>query len=219
MIVWLVQGQPRYISQEGRIAFISDIGADMLKPLFVTGASVTGVGFFLCLVIERYLRHSGRLMPHMRTRERVLSTLAVIWAAIGGAGLILLAVFDTARYTTHHRLFLLIFIVGVTFSAIFTIIEYRWISKDFEFARELRIAYLVKAVIASVLIVLAIAFAVALYYATNVGAVLEWVIAFLFTFYVLTYFFDLRQSKGVDRGELHHHRTGSNANVPMSQVS
>ncbi|KAJ2924649.1 hypothetical protein H1R20_g12452, partial [Candolleomyces eurysporus] len=218
MIVWLVQGQPRYISQEGRIAFISDIGADMLKPLFVAGSSVTGVGFFLCLVIERYLRHSGRLMPHMRTRERVLSTLAVIGAAIGGAGLILLAVFDTARYTTPHRLFLLIFIVGVTFSAIFTIIEYRWISKDFVFARELRVAYLVKAVIASVLIVLAIAFAVALYYATNVGAVLEWTIAFLFTFYVLTYFFDLRQSKGIDRGELHQHRA-SNVNVSMSQVS
>jgi hypothetical protein len=60
MITWLVQGQPRYISQEGRIAFISDVGADMLKPLFIAGCSVTAVGFVLCLVIERYLRHSGR---------------------------------------------------------------------------------------------------------------------------------------------------------------
>ena len=66
-----------------------------------------------------------RLMPHMRTRERVFSTLSVIGAALGGAGLILLAVYDTARYTREHRVFLLVFMLGVTLSAIFTIVEVR----------------------------------------------------------------------------------------------
>ena len=60
LIVWLAQGRPKYASQDGSIAYISDVGADILKPLFIAGCSVTGVGFFLCLVVERYLRHSGR---------------------------------------------------------------------------------------------------------------------------------------------------------------
>ena len=60
LITWLVEGRPQYVSQDGSIAFISDIGADFLKPLFIAGCAVTGVGFVLCLVIERCLRHSAR---------------------------------------------------------------------------------------------------------------------------------------------------------------
>lgn len=59
LIVWLASGRPRYKSDE-HIAYISDIGADVLKPLFITGCAITGVGFFLCLVVERILRNSGR---------------------------------------------------------------------------------------------------------------------------------------------------------------
>ncbi|KAK7044123.1 hypothetical protein VNI00_007840 [Paramarasmius palmivorus] len=202
LITWLVQGRPRYVSMEGTIAYISDVGADILKPLFIAGSSVTAVSFFLSLVIERYLRHSGRLVPNMRTRERVFATLAVLGSFVGGCGLILLSVFDTKRYTTLHRLFLLIFMLGVALSAIFTIVEYRWISKDFRGVKELKTIYRAKAVIAGILILLAIAFGVALFKSTDVGGVLEWVIAFGFTLYLLTFYFDLRQSKGVHKGEL-----------------
>ena len=59
----------------------------------------------------------------MRRRERVFSSLAILGSFFGGAGLILLSGFDTKRYTTLHRLFLLIFILGVGLSAIFTVIE------------------------------------------------------------------------------------------------
>ena len=64
-----------------------------------------------------------RLIPNMRRRERVFSSLAILGSFFGGAGLILLSGFDTKRYTTLHRLFLLIFILGVGLSAIFTVIE------------------------------------------------------------------------------------------------
>ena len=60
LITWLAQGRPHYVSQDGSIAYISDVGADILKPLFVTGCSITAAGFFLSLVVERWLRHSGR---------------------------------------------------------------------------------------------------------------------------------------------------------------
>ena len=60
LITWLATGKPYYVSMEGSIPYISDIGADILKPLFVVGCSITGVGFFLCLVTELWLRHTGR---------------------------------------------------------------------------------------------------------------------------------------------------------------
>lgn len=60
LITWLAQGRPRLPSQDGSIAYISDIGADILKPLFIAGSSITAVSFFLSLAVERWLRHSGR---------------------------------------------------------------------------------------------------------------------------------------------------------------
>jgi uncharacterized protein (DUF2062 family) len=60
LITWLAQGQPMYSSMEGNIAYISDIGADILKPLFIVGCCITAVGFVLTLVVERWLRHRGR---------------------------------------------------------------------------------------------------------------------------------------------------------------
>lgn len=187
---------------DGSIAYISDIGADILKPLFVAGCAITAVCFFLSLCVERGLRHVGRLMPHMHTRERVFGSLSIFGSLIGGCGLILLSIFDTKRHTSLHRVFLLVFILGVAISAIFTVIEFRWLNRDFPDVRTLKIAYLAKAIIAAILILLAFAFGVALYQSSNVGAVLEWTISFGFTLYILTFFFDLRHSKEVQHGEL-----------------
>ncbi|KAF9475103.1 hypothetical protein BDN70DRAFT_865353 [Pholiota conissans] len=202
LIIWLAQGRPKYPSQDGKIAYISDVGASGIKPLFIAGCAITGVGFVLSLIIERLLRHTGRLMPNLRKRERVFSILAIIGAAIGGLGLLFLSIFDTKRFTRAHRVFLLVFIVGVGLSAIFSIIEYRWISKEFKDTKQLKAAYLAKGIIASTLIILAIVFAITLFTATDVGAVFEWVIAFGFTFYLLTFWYDLRMSKNVPKGEL-----------------
>jgi hypothetical protein len=63
----------------------------------------------------------------MRTRERVFGGLAVLGSFIGGCGLILLSIFDTDRHHILHRCFLLVFMIGVGLSAIFTIIEVKWI--------------------------------------------------------------------------------------------
>ena len=60
LITWLASGRPKYVSQDGKIAYISDVGADILKPLFVAACAITGVSFFLSLSIERWLRHEGR---------------------------------------------------------------------------------------------------------------------------------------------------------------
>ena len=140
LITWSATGEPHYVTMDGTIPYISDIGADILKPLFIVGCSITGVGFFLCLVIERWLRHSrryvmavvvcaprtdypSRLVPAMRRRERAFAALAIFGSFVGGVGLICLSVFDTKLYTSLHRVFLLVFILGVGISAIFSVGE------------------------------------------------------------------------------------------------
>ncbi|KAF8899901.1 Frag1/DRAM/Sfk1 [Gymnopilus junonius] len=202
LIVYLASGRPKYVSQEGNIAYISDVGASGLKPLFVTACAITAVGFFLSLVVERILRHTGRLVPDMRTREHVLSILAIIGSFIGGCGLLLLSILDTKRHSTAHRVCLLIFIVGIALSAIFSIIEYRLLQKDFPDYTTIRIAYIAKGLIATILILLAIAFGITLRVAQDVGAILEWIIAFGFTLYLLVFYYDLRLSKNVEGGQL-----------------
>jgi hypothetical protein len=47
--------------------------------------------------------------------------------------------------------------------------QYRWLSKDFVRVAHLKISYISKAIIASILILLSIAFAVTLYESRNVG--------------------------------------------------
>jgi uncharacterized membrane protein YbjE (DUF340 family) len=59
----------------------------------------------------------------MRRREMVLSSLAILGSFIGGSGLILLTIFDTKRHRSLHRLFLLVFMLGVALSAGFTCLE------------------------------------------------------------------------------------------------
>jgi len=141
------------------------------------------------------LRHERRLPPDMRVREKVFSVLAILASMVAGVALILLSIFDTKRYTTLHRLFLLIFMIGVWLTAVFSVVEYRWLSKDYPYTRRLRLAYKVKGTIAVLLILLSIAFGVAMYKANDVGAILEWVIGFGFAFYLISYFWDLRLSK------------------------
>ena len=60
---------------------------------------------------------------------------------------------------------------------IFTIVEFRWISKNYHWVRKVRRAYIAKGIIAGILILAAIAFAISFKIATNVGG--TYYIAFL----------------------------------------
>ena len=159
MIVWLVQGQPKYPSMEpgARIAYISDVGkhhsearcnqfpgsnglvgAYRLKPLFVTGCSVTAAFLFLSLL-------SVRVNHKLTTKlERWFDILSILAVGMGSAGLILLSIFDTRRHPSLHRLFLFLFMLGLILSAVFTTIEFRRIGKTFAEQKVIRWSYLWK---------------------------------------------------------------------------
>lgn len=184
----------RYSSMSGtqNIAYISDVGADRLKPLFVTGCVLTTILLDISFGADRYLRHKGRLVPNASTTEKVLSGLTIFFAIIGTAGLILLSIFDTARHPKLHDVFLLFFIAGYVFSAIFICWEYQRLGNRYRDHRVLRISFWIKLVFVVVEILLAIAFVACTFTGNyNPGAVLEWTIAFIFSFYVFSFYVDL----------------------------
>lgn len=107
------------------IAYISDVGAAKLKPLFIAASAVTTIFLDLSFLAARYLRHNGRLIPNVSIGEKVLDLLSIFFAIVGTAGLILLSIFDTRRHPKLHDIFLLLFIAGYLISAIFVCWEYQ----------------------------------------------------------------------------------------------
>lgn len=77
--------------------------------MFIAMSAVTVVTFDLGILAERWLRHRGRLTENTSWIQKGLSILGFIAAVVGGAGLVLLAIFDTLRYTRLHRKFLAMF--------------------------------------------------------------------------------------------------------------
>ncbi|KAH8145560.1 uncharacterized protein LAJ45_10360 [Morchella importuna] len=202
IIVWLAKGQPVYISMTGNqtIAYISDIGASYLKPLFVVGCCITSLFFFLSLCAMR------RNQALVRRLEKGLDWASILAGAMGAVSLILLSVFDTARHPSLHRLFLLLFMLGVVLSALFTTLEYRRLGNVFIERSFLKISYRIKQAIVVLEICLSIVFGATMYKKKhNVAAIFEWLVAFIFTFYVLSFFFDLRP-KARTRDELEARR-------------
>lgn len=128
LIYWSVDAHfQKYASMEPTqsIAYISDVAAQTLKPLFIAGCCVTTLFLDLSFLSDRWLRHRGRLVPETTVSQKVLSGLTIFFALIGTCGLILLSIFDTLRYMKLHDIFLLLFIAGYVISAIFICLEYQ----------------------------------------------------------------------------------------------
>jgi len=195
LLYWLIPANRQHyasMSPSQTIAYISDVGASPLKPLFVTGSVLTTVLLSASLLLDRLLRHRGRLVPTTTRTERVLSILTIISALVGTVGLILLSVFDTLHYPRLHDVFLLLFIAGYVLSAIFICWEYQRLGQRWRDHRVLRLSFWLKLAFVVVEIVLAIAFVSCTFTQRyNQGAILEWVIAFIFSAYVFSFYVDL----------------------------
>jgi hypothetical protein len=144
------------------IAYISDIGATNLQPLFIAGSAVSVVIFDVCFVSERWLRHKGRLAHNTSTTQKVLSGFACAFAIIGAIGLILLTILDTVDHPTAHDICLVIFMyvfiihlpiwiiadnlysAGYIISAIFACAEYQRLGMHFRQHRILRASFWIK---------------------------------------------------------------------------
>lgn len=158
LVSWVKDGKPRYpnLQPDQTIAYISDVGAKALKPLFIAGSAVTVVSFVLVFVQERWLRHRGRLAPATSKSEKVLGSLASLASVVGGAGLILLSIFDTVKHPHIHRGMLAVFIVGYLLTAMFTCAEYQRLGIHQRQERILRASFWIKLAWVIVFVALAI---------------------------------------------------------------
>jgi len=177
------------------IAYISDVGAYGLKPLFITGSVITTVCLDIGFLAERWLRHTGRLARNTSFTQKLLSSISIVFAIGGACGLILLSIFDTYHHPRLHDGFLLLFIAGYVISAIFLCAEYQRLGIHYRNHRVLRISFWIKLMFILVEVALAIAFVSTSYTShRNVAAVFEWIVAFVFTFYVISFIIDLMPS-------------------------
>ncbi|KAF2876248.1 Frag1/DRAM/Sfk1 family-domain-containing protein [Massariosphaeria phaeospora] len=202
LTTWTSQGRPHYSSMDPsqRIAYISDVGAQGLKPLFIAMSTVTVVSFDIAFLLERWLRHTGKLAPNTSIWQKIYSGLSIVFAIAGAAGLILLSIFDALRHNRLHNIFLAVFIGGYVLSAVFICWEYQRLGIHFREHSVLRYSFWIKLSFILIEVALAIAFGVTqrqkLY---NAAAVLEWTVAFIYFFYVLSFFIDFMpavRSKG-----------------------
>jgi hypothetical protein len=154
-------------------------------------SAVTVVTFDLAFIFERWLRHTGKLAPNTSIWQKIYSVCAIIGSIAGAAGLILLSIFDTLRHPHLHDGFLVLFIAGYIVSAIFICWEYQRLGVHFREHSVLRYSFWIKLFFIFVELGLAIAFGVTQRQKKyNTAAVLEWVIAFIYFFYVLSFFID-----------------------------
>ncbi|KAK0739256.1 Frag1/DRAM/Sfk1 family-domain-containing protein [Apiosordaria backusii] len=196
LIYWLVPPVSRVhydsMAASQHIAYISDVGASTLKPLFITGCVLTTIFLDISFGADRYLRHKGRLVPNQTRAEKILSALTIVFAILGTAGLVLLSIFDTARHPKLHNIFLLLFIAGYVLSAIFICWEYQRLGQHYKHHHHLSTSFWIKLSFVIIEILLAIAFVSCTFTKHyNAGAVLEWIIAFIFSAYVFSFVVDL----------------------------
>ncbi|KAK5173362.1 uncharacterized protein LTR77_002043 [Saxophila tyrrhenica] len=201
---WLNAGSPHYseMGANQRIAYISDVGATFLKPLFIAGSATMVVVFDLAFISERWLRHKARLTPTYSKGEAALSICAIIFAVAGAAGLILLSIFDTKNYPSVHDAMLGVFIGGYVIAAVFICAEYQRLGIHFREHRILRISFWLKLAFIIVELALAVAFGVTQYQKHyNVSAVLEWIIALIYIFFVWSFIIDFLPATKTRRPE------------------
>ncbi|KAI4624917.1 uncharacterized protein J4E87_005398 [Alternaria ethzedia] len=193
LVYWAATGKPHYVTMSDgqNIPYISDIGADYLKAMFIAMSAVTVVTFDLAFIFERWLRHTNKLAPNTSHWQKIYSGCATVAAIIGAAGLILLTIFDCKNHNRLHNIFLGVFIIGYIVSAIFICWEYQRLGIHYREHSILRISFWIKLFFIITEVCLAIAFAVcSKQHIYNVAAVLEWCVSFIYCFYVFSFFID-----------------------------
>lgn len=107
------------------------VGANILKPFFIAGCATTAMSFsatLLCVRTSKKFPQRQYHQPPPLTQfptghnqaligrvEQLYDRISVVSGITGSAGLVALAVFDTARHHDLHFFCLLVFMGGITF--------------------------------------------------------------------------------------------------------
>ena len=196
LICWLAEGRPRYPAQSNPyVAYISNIGAFRLKPLFIIGAilsSLTLVGTVITvhLTFHQHRNHQRELFSEHRLRyTRVFSILACILSLASCPCQICLPIFDNYREPQAHHALLFLALAGTGLTALCTTITFwseMWPHREEETPDEIRRRrYIIFShTLFIVEVVFGICFIAFLWTGRyRVAGILEWVMSFLFTGY------------------------------------
>ncbi|KAL2888315.1 tyrosine kinase protein [Ceratocystis lukuohia] len=195
------------MNEHQSIAYISDIGALTLKPLFIAGCAVTSVFFAVSFIATRWLRHRGRLLPNVTMFQRTLMYLNIFSVIVGTAGLIFLSIFDAYRHSGVHNACLVLFLLGFIASAIFACWEFRSLRHYYVDEPHLEASFYTKLAFIIFEGSLAIVFGILVKtHHRDAAAVVEWILAFIFSFYVFSYVMDLWPAVHTKKPEMRYHK-------------
>jgi len=160
--------------------------------------------FDLGFLAERWARHRGYLLHDKRTSHKILSGFAMFFSLAGAAGFILLSIFDTRRHRSLHDAFIGLFIGGYVICAFFVCAEYNRLGARFTQFRILRLSFWIKVAFIVIELALAIAFGILNRKKMwNTAAVVEWVIALIYTFWVISFIIDFLPAGRPEHHDLH----------------
>lgn len=216
LICWGAQGRPHYsfVTQGQVIPYISDIAATNLQPIFISCAAVQGLLMVLAMASERWLRHTGRLLPNDRKREKVFAGLAIGFAIIGQLGILFVSIFNTRNFHKTHIGMLCVFIVGLGVSSLFFIWELLLLDRSYTNVARLRKSYIFKIIWFIISLGLALGFAIADGHGhPNGSSGCEWALSFFYGFYLISLAYDLYPAAHTHKGELLTEKNSFSSNV------
>ncbi|KAF1979617.1 hypothetical protein BU23DRAFT_496338 [Bimuria novae-zelandiae CBS 107.79] len=206
LLTWVARGCPRYPGQRNPyIAFISDIAAFQLKPLFLIGGVTTAAGFAATMVAVHVSRYDPRLygLEGDALWKKTASIMAMCSGIVAGLGLILLAILDTFRFHEEHAVLLLVCFLGLVSSMVLTTVVYWDQARTPSPFRRLRVYCIASAIIVFLDAGLGVSFYTLMQlYFWRVSGILEWVMAFTGAFYLWVFVgFVSVPAHGIDEAE------------------
>lgn len=217
LILWLVDGRPKYEVTSPDISYISNIGSEYII-LFIVGASTTALFFAITLIIFiGYHRHvykqsqnrndgnigngNGNNAVTFRKPRTWADVVSFIFGMISSAALVLLAIFDSENHDSLHWIFTMVFIFGAILCAIFNVIG---ISTSRVLRRRKMSSFVLKIIFIILTSGIVAAMLILMYSCSSDGttltprcnelrsasAVLEWCLAGLFFIFILTWILD-----------------------------
>lgn len=132
LIIWLAEGRPRYPSQSNPyVAYISDIGAFRLQPVFIVGVIRTSLTLFGTILTVHLVFHqtfSQQLQAftehQLQRSTKVFSVLACILALASCACQICVPIINKRQHPQTHQLFLSLALASTALTALCTTIAF-----------------------------------------------------------------------------------------------
>lgn len=125
LICWAAQGKPQYSWNDKyqNPAYISDLGATNLQPLFISCAGFQAIFFIGTLVMEYYLRRAKKLQPYVSTKQGKFAIVSIVCSVLSQAGIILVSIFKTTAFHEVHLSMVAVFIIFAFFTCLFNFLN------------------------------------------------------------------------------------------------